>query len=46
LIPATWEGIKASEILKKQGIKVCLQYVYSVVQAQAGTSAESFIIDL
>merc|ERR1711991_251565 len=34
-IAATWQGIKAAEILEKQGIKCNLTLIFSLVQARA-----------
>ena len=38
-IAATWQGIKAAEILEKQGIKCNLTLIFSLVQARACAEA-------
>ncbi len=43
-IAATWEGIKAAEILEKQGIKCNLTLLFSLVQAAACAEAGVFLI--
>lgn len=43
-IAATWEGIKAAEILEKQGIKCNLTLLFSMAQAQACADAGAYLI--
>lgn len=43
-IASTWEGIKAAEVLEKQGIKCNLTLLFSFAQAQACAEAEVFLI--
>ncbi len=43
-IAATWEGIKAAEILEKQGIKCNLTLLFSLIQAAACAEAGVFLI--
>lgn len=43
-IAATWEGIKAAEILENEGIRCNLTLLFSFVQAQACAEANVFLI--
>jgi transaldolase len=43
-IASTWEGIKASEILEKQGIRCNLTLLFSFAQARAAADAGAFLI--
>jgi len=43
-LASTWEGIKASEYLQKQGINCNLTLMFSLVQAIAGAEAGAFLI--
>ncbi|KAK7894229.1 Transaldolase [Exophiala xenobiotica] len=43
-IAATWEGIKAAEILQKEGINCNLTLMFSLVQAIAAAEAGAFLI--
>jgi len=43
-VASTWEGIKAAEILQKQGINCNLTLMFSLVQAIAGAEAGAFLI--
>ncbi|KIW20606.1 transaldolase [Exophiala spinifera] len=43
-IASTWEGIKAAEILQKQGINCNLTLMFSLVQAIAAAEAGAFLI--
>ncbi len=43
-IPATWQGIKAAEILEKQGIKCNMTLIFSLTQARACAEAGVFLI--
>ncbi|EXJ92714.1 transaldolase [Capronia epimyces CBS 606.96] len=43
-IASTWEGIKAAEILQKEGINCNLTLMFSLVQAIAAAEAGAFLI--
>ncbi len=43
-IAATWEGIKAAEILEKEGINCNLTLIFAFVQARACAEANVFLI--
>jgi len=43
-IAATWEGIKAAEILQKEGVNCNLTLMFSLVQAIAAAEANAFLI--
>jgi len=43
-VASTWEGIKAAEILQKQGINCNLTLMFSTVQAIAAAEADAFLI--
>ncbi|RVX71400.1 Transaldolase [Exophiala mesophila] len=43
-IASTWEGIKAAEILQKEGINTNLTLLFSIVQAIAAAEAGAFLI--
>ncbi|MDF2995127.1 MAG: transaldolase [Xanthobacteraceae bacterium] len=43
-IASTWEGIRAAEVLQKEGIDVNLTLLFSLVQAAAGADAGAFLI--
>lgn len=43
-IAATWEGIKAAEVLEKEGIKCNLTLIFSMAQAIACAEAGVFLI--
>lgn len=43
-IAATWEGIRAAEILQKEGIDCNLTLLFSLVQAVAAAEAGAFLI--
>jgi transaldolase len=43
-IASTWEGIKAAEILQKEGIDCNLTLLFSLVQAVAAAEAGAFLI--
>lgn len=43
-LAATWEGIKAAEILEKSGINCNLTLVFSLVQARACAEAQVYLI--
>lgn len=43
-IAATWEGIKAAEILEKEGVNTNLTLLFSLVQAAAAAEAGAFLI--
>ncbi|KAJ9603973.1 sedoheptulose-7-phosphate:D-glyceraldehyde-3- phosphate transaldolase [Cladophialophora chaetospira] len=43
-LASTWEGIKAAEILQKEGINCNLTLMFSLVQAIAGAEAGAFLI--
>jgi transaldolase len=43
-IASTWEGIKAAEILQKEGINCNLTLMFSLVQAIAAAEADAFLI--
>ncbi|RWE36046.1 MAG: transaldolase [Mesorhizobium sp.] len=43
-LAATWEGIRAAEVLQKQGIDCNLTLVFSTVQAVACADANAFLI--
>jgi transaldolase len=43
-IASTWEGIKAAEILQKEGINCNLTLMFSLVQAIAAAEANAFLI--
>ena len=43
-LAATWEGIRAAEILEKEGIQCNLTLLFSVVQAVAAAEAGAFLI--
>ena len=39
MIPATWNGIQAAEVLEQHGVRTCLTMVFSLVQAIASANA-------
>ena len=43
-LASTWEGIKAAEVLQKEGINCNLTLMFSLVQAIAGAEAGAFLI--
>lgn len=43
-IASTWEGIKAAEVLEKEGIKCNLTLLFSMAQARACADANVFLI--
>jgi transaldolase len=43
-VAATWEGIRAAEILQREGIDCNLTLLFSLVQAAAAADAGSFLI--
>lgn len=43
-IASTWEGIKAAEILQKEGIDCNMTLIFSLVQAVACADAKAFLI--
>ena len=43
-VASTWEGIKAAEILQKEGINCNLTLMFSLVQAIAAAEAGAFLI--
>ncbi|MDD7806038.1 MAG: transaldolase [Endozoicomonas sp. (ex Botrylloides leachii)] len=43
-IASTWEGIKAAEVLEKEGIRCNLTLLFSFIQAQACAQAGAFLI--
>lgn len=43
-LASTWEGIRAAEILEKEGIECNLTLLFSVVQAVAAAEAGAFLI--
>jgi len=43
-VASTWEGIKAAEVLQKEGINCNLTLMFSLVQAIAGAEAGAFLI--
>jgi len=43
-VASTWEGIKAAEILQKEGINCNLTLMFSLVQAIAAAEADAFLI--
>jgi transaldolase len=43
-LASTWEGIKAAEILQKEGINCNLTLMFSLVQAIAAAEANAFLI--
>ncbi|KAI1612042.1 transaldolase [Exophiala viscosa] len=43
-IASTWEGIKAAEILQKEGVNCNLTLMFSLVQAIAAAEADAFLI--
>lgn len=43
-IAATWEGIKAAEVLKEEGIKVNMTLIFHMVQAIACADSKLFLI--
>ena len=43
-LASTWEGIKAAEVLQKEGINCNLTLMFSLVQAIAGAEADAFLI--
>jgi transaldolase len=43
-IPATWEGIRAAEILEKEGIHACLTLVFGMHQAVAAAEARATLV--
>ncbi len=43
-LASTWEGIRAAEILEKQGIQCNLTLLFSLVQAAAAAQAGAFLI--
>jgi len=43
-IAATWEGIRAAEVLQKEGIDCNITLVFSLVQALAAAEAGAFLI--
>lgn len=43
-VAATWEGIKAAEILQKEGVNCNLTLMFSLVQAIAAAEANAFLI--
>lgn len=43
-IASTWEGIKAAEILQKEGINCNLTLMFSLVQATAAAEANAYLI--
>lgn len=43
-LASTWEGIKAAEILEKQGIQCNLTLLFSFAQAVAAAEADAFLI--
>lgn len=43
-IAATWEGIRAAEILQKEGIDCNMTLIFSLVQAVACAEAKAFLI--
>ena len=43
-VASTWEGIKAAEILQKEGVNCNLTLMFSLVQAIAAAEADAFLI--
>lgn len=43
-VASTWEGIRAAEVLQKEGIDCNLTLLFSLVQAAAGADAGAFLI--
>jgi transaldolase len=43
-IPATWEGIRAAEILEKEGIHSCLTLIFGMHQAVAAAEANATLV--
>jgi transaldolase len=43
-IPATWEGIRAAEILQKEGIHTCLTLIFGMHQAVAAAEAHATLV--
>ncbi|WP_237152281.1 transaldolase [Oryzibacter oryziterrae] len=43
-VAATWEGIRASEILQKEGIDTNMTLIFDIAQAVACADAKSFLI--
>jgi len=43
-LASTWEGVKAAEVLQKEGINCNLTLMFSLVQAIAGAEAGAFLI--